>query len=62
LREGNSDKREEDDIITIFNGDVDGELYFHDIQNLYFLLTGKELEIDIEKITEFYFRNYDREK
>ena len=57
LREGKNDNRDEDDIITIFNGDVDGKLYFHYIQNLYFILTGKELEIDIEKITEYYFRN-----
>jgi hypothetical protein len=57
IREGETDKREEDSIITIFNGDIDGEIYFHHIQNLYFVLTGKELEIDIEKITEYYYRN-----
>jgi len=54
VREGNNDKRHEDDVITIFNGDLDGELYFHHIQNLYFLLTGEELEIDIEKIDELH--------
>lgn len=35
--------RSEDDIITVFNGDVNGKLYFHKLQNLYFLLTGEEL-------------------
>ena len=54
LREGTTDKRHEDDIITIFNGDFDGPLYFHYIQNIFFLLTGQELEFDLEKICELH--------
>lgn len=37
--------RTKDDLICIFNGDVNGKLYVHYIQNLYFLITGKDLII-----------------
>jgi hypothetical protein len=47
IRDGDSDRRrEEDDLITVFNGDIDGKLYLHWLQNLYFLTYGKELTLN----------------
>jgi len=50
VREGDSDNRNEDDVVNIFNGDINGPIYFHHVQNLYSLLSGKELVFDLEKI------------
>lgn len=33
-----------DDVITLFNGDKQGDLFVHIIQNIYFYLTFKKLE------------------
>jgi hypothetical protein len=33
------------DLVCLFNGDCDGVLHVHFLQNTYHLLTGKELEI-----------------
>ena len=39
--------REEDDIVTLLNGDIHGRpFYVHQLQNLYFALTGEELQIN----------------
>lgn len=35
--------READDVISIINTDIKGPLYVHQLQNLYFALTGEEL-------------------
>lgn len=48
LREQNDDYpavREKDYLVTIFNGDRHGILSVHFLQNIYFLVTGKELTI-----------------
>lgn len=46
LRHGEKNApRENDDIICVFNGDVNGTLYVHTLQNLYFALTGQELTL-----------------
>jgi hypothetical protein len=47
IREGENDKpSSEDSIITLLNGDTHGRpFYIHQIQNLYFALTGEELTI-----------------
>ncbi len=43
LRNGDKEKdRAEDALITIFNSDVNGELFVHDIQNFYYILSGKK--------------------
>ncbi len=43
IRQGDKDKcRTEDDLISIFNSDVNGELFVHDIQNFYYILSGKK--------------------
>ena len=46
IRNGDlSNSRGKDELIVIFNGDVDGDLFVHTLQNLYFALTGEELTI-----------------
>ena len=46
LRHGElNGSRDDDNLICIFNGDVNGALYVHGLQNLYFALNGKELTI-----------------
>lgn len=35
------------DIITLWNKDICKEFYLHQLQNLYFALTGQELEINL---------------
>lgn len=45
MRQFNTDKRHEDDICTIWNKDIMKHFYVHDLQNLYFALTGQELEL-----------------
>lgn len=50
LREQNDElpnDRMADNIICIFNGDIHGKLYLHQLQNLYFALTNTELEINL---------------
>lgn len=48
LRNGDlSAPREDDSIITIYNSDVRGELFMHTIQNIYFALSGKELQFKL---------------
>lgn len=45
LRQGDvKGKRHEDDVVTIFNGDKNGKLFVHILQNIYLYLTFKELE------------------
>lgn len=44
LREGSSEKRIEDDLVVLVNLDMREDFYIHSFQNLYFILTGKELE------------------
>lgn len=39
------DSRKITDLICLHNWDYDGELYVHQLQNLYFALTGQELTI-----------------
>lgn len=39
------DGRTINDIITLRNFDYDGRTYVHQLQNLYYALTGKELEV-----------------
>ena len=34
-----------DDIVVLYSKDIRGEIYIHQIQNFYFDLTGKELEL-----------------
>ncbi len=38
-----NDYRVIEDLVCIFNGDYDGKLYLHKLQNIYRILTGKEL-------------------
>jgi hypothetical protein len=46
IREGEIDEpRYKDNIINVFNSDYNGELFVHYIQNLYKILTNKELNI-----------------
>ena len=45
LREGDlSGKRENDDVVVVFNGDLDGELKINRIKRLYIAVTGKRLK------------------
>lgn len=47
IRHGEMDKpREEDDLVCIFNSDINGKIYVHYLQNLYFILTGKDFQFD----------------
>lgn len=43
LRQGKSDKRHEDSLVVIWNKDLMKIFYLHQLQNLYFALTGQEL-------------------
>lgn len=44
LREGELDgNRDDDDVVMVRNGDLNGKLYVHYIQNLYSTITDKEL-------------------
>lgn len=48
LREGNlKDSRHEDSIVTLWNNDVKGLISIHQLQNLYYSLTGTELKLSI---------------
>lgn len=45
LRQGDAESsRHKDDLVAIWNIDMQGPIYVHYLQNLYFALTGKELE------------------
>lgn len=51
IREGlKEDKRAKDDIVTVWNKDLVRYFYLHQLQNLYRILTGKPLEIDLHKL------------
>lgn len=41
------DYRKINDIACVFNGDYDGKLTVHKLQNLYFVLSGKEIEVNV---------------
>jgi len=43
LRQGTQKKPHQDHLCTIHNRDIQGEIYVHQLQNLYFALTGEEL-------------------
>jgi hypothetical protein len=43
LREANTDLRHEDSLCTLWNKDIKKQFYVHELQNLYYALTGKEL-------------------
>lgn len=48
LRSGEiNEAREKDILITLFNGDKNGKLYLHWLQNIYQILTGTELNITL---------------
>ncbi len=50
VRQGDKDKcRSEDDLVSIFNSDFNGELFIHDIQNFYYYLSGKK-ELVLKKV------------
>lgn len=45
LRQGGiKEPRHEDDVVTLFNGDKNGKLFVHVLQNIYSSITFKELE------------------
>lgn len=47
LREGEINQpRDKDDVITLFNSDLDGKLYLHWFQNCYKIHAKKELEVN----------------
>lgn len=53
IREGAlPDNRENDDIITLWNRDIIDCFYVHKLQNLYFTLTGKELELKMSLVDQ----------
>jgi len=44
IRNGKKDvRREYDDLVCVFNSDIQGKLYTRYIRDLYFILTGKKL-------------------
>jgi len=43
----NIEGRDVTDLVCIHNFDYDGEIYIHQLQNLYFALTGKELIFEL---------------
>jgi len=43
IRQENNGRAYDDDLITIYNKDMQGQLYTHYFQNLYYHLTGKEI-------------------
>jgi hypothetical protein len=47
LREGSTNNRLEDDIVCLWNRDLKKEYYLHQLQNLYYSLTGEELEVEL---------------
>lgn len=48
LRSGDIEaERHKDDVICIFNGDIDGKLYLHKLQNIIHSLSGDELKINL---------------
>lgn len=48
LTEGRENKEgPENDLICLWNKDLKKEFYVHELQNLYFLLTGKELNFKL---------------
>ena len=47
IREGRKvNEQSQDDLITIWNKDIKKEFYLHELQNLYFDITGNELIVD----------------
>ena len=47
LRHENDNNKSNDSICTLWNKDLMKEFYVHDLQNLYFALTGEELKITL---------------
>jgi hypothetical protein len=46
IRQGSlKQKRDEDDLVLIWSIDMKGVIYVHQLQNLYYALTGKELTL-----------------
>lgn len=41
---GKRDPRSMDDLVVLHNSDIDGKLSVHKLQNVYYLLTGKEID------------------
>ena len=48
IQEGSKDMpTPEDDIVTLWNKDLKKEFYLHELQNLYYLIIGEELKINL---------------
>lgn len=47
IREGNDECRENDSIVTVWNKDIKKNFYLHELQNLYYALTNKELPVNL---------------
>ena len=50
-RNENGDVIKKNDLICVHNWDYDGELYLHQLQNLYAVLKKEELVIDLNKLS-----------